>query len=308
MTIEDPRAALEALEVRLNTILPEEYQGAYEDVQPTPMGSAGLQFDADGRVAWNEIWDSFCDLAMAGGPPHKGKLLEPGTSSDIDAAPYRQAAVVQEICRGVRMVTGLETETSPVPGWIRVRTLGTGMAGWLLRAIVMENVAVRAEGVALDLPAAPAFRLEKEIKNVVTVIAKTCHYWMGHIPRVQQRAIARLFATLAEESPLVVPATAGDARAADAEGTVRAAMADAIRRETVLQPSERRYTGWLGVETPSVRAAVWMMRAMVVSNVLARREETALFVPVHPVQDPGGSRVVRTLATVHSLAAAKGML
>jgi len=55
------------------------------------------------------------------------------------------------------------------------------MAAWLVRAIVVENVAVRSEGSALDLPAGPDFRLEKEIKNAVAVIAKTCHYWLEHM-------------------------------------------------------------------------------------------------------------------------------
>ena len=77
----DDRAALDVLDLRLRTLLPEEYQDSYEDVQPAPMRSAGLKFDADGKVAWDEIWGSFCDLAMAGGPPHKGALLEPGTGA-----------------------------------------------------------------------------------------------------------------------------------------------------------------------------------------------------------------------------------
>ena len=88
MTVED-RRALEALEVRLRAILPEEYQDAYEDVQPVSMGSAGLKYGADGKVAWNEIWATFCDLAMAGGPPHRGTLLEPGSRAAIDAQPDR---------------------------------------------------------------------------------------------------------------------------------------------------------------------------------------------------------------------------
>jgi sirohydrochlorin cobaltochelatase len=180
MSSED-RTALETLDTSLKTILPEEYQDSYEDLQPVPMGSAGLKYDADGQVAWNEIWASFCDLAMAGGPPHKGTLLEPGLRADIDAQPDRYAQVAAELCRGVTMVTGLPAAPAPAPGWIRVSCLTERMAAWLLRAIVMENVAARAEGMALDLPAAPDFRLEKEIKNVVTVIAKTCHYWMGHI-------------------------------------------------------------------------------------------------------------------------------
>ena len=84
------------------------------------------------------------------------------------------------------------------------------MAGWLLRAIVMENVSARAEGPLLDLPAGPAYRLEKEIKNVVTVIAKTCHYWTGHMWLPQQRTIAALLAAMAAESPVVAPALATD--------------------------------------------------------------------------------------------------
>ena len=88
MTVADAdREALALLEQRVNTLLPEEYQGA--DAKPTPMGSAGLRFDSDGRVAWDEMWKSFCDLAMAGGPPHKGRLLQPGSRVDIDAAPER---------------------------------------------------------------------------------------------------------------------------------------------------------------------------------------------------------------------------
>src|SRR5579875_3125004 len=72
------------LESRLKTLLPETYQECYEDVQPVSMGSAGLVFAPNGRVAWDEIWGSFCDLAMAGGPPHRGTLLQPATAADID--------------------------------------------------------------------------------------------------------------------------------------------------------------------------------------------------------------------------------
>ena len=70
-----------ALELRIRTLLPEQYQDTYEAIQPTPMRSAGLEYDPDGNVAWDRMWGSFCDLAMAGGPPHKGRLLEPGTEA-----------------------------------------------------------------------------------------------------------------------------------------------------------------------------------------------------------------------------------
>ena len=294
--------AVAELEARLDTLLPDEYQGAFDEVQPTPMRSAGLRFDADGRVAWDEIWGSFCDLAMAGGPPHKGRLLQPGDVAAIDAARERYDEVVQEIRRGVRMVTDLEGSMAPDPGWIRVRCFNETMAGWLLRAITMENVAVRADGNALDLPAAPSYRLEKEIKNVITVMAKTCHYWVGHMPREQQRAIGELFATMADRAPLLVPAGRGSDVA-----DLRAQLADAIPRDTRLRVTGPPYAGWIGVEIASVRKAIWMMRAMVASNVLARREDTSLYLPLNPVQDPGGERLVRMLKQLHELADVTGI-
>ncbi len=49
-------------------------ENRYEDVQPVSMGSAGLKFASDGRVAWDEMWGLFCDLALAGGPPHRGRV------------------------------------------------------------------------------------------------------------------------------------------------------------------------------------------------------------------------------------------
>jgi sirohydrochlorin cobaltochelatase len=294
------RMALEELDARLKTILPEEYQDSYEGMEPVPMRSAGLKYDSDGKVAWNEIWGSFCDLAMAGGPPHKGALLEAGRPADIDAEPDRYAGVAEEICRGVMMTTLLDTNVSPVQGWVRISCLSDAMTGWLLRAIVMENVAARADGMALDLPAAPHFRLEKEIKNVITVIAKTSHYWLEHMPRGQQRGIASLFARLAKESPLVEPSTTDG-------GEEAAGLSAAIRRDTGLQTSGQSYTGWLGVDCPSVRSAIWMMRALVADNILSRREETTLFVPVNRGTDPGGVRVARAVARAHRLAAARNI-
>ena len=124
------------------------------------------------------------------------------------------------------------------------------MAGWLLRAIVMENVAVRRRGAILELPAAPHFRLEKEIKNVITVIAKTCHYWLGHMPEDQQRAIAELFAAMAAESPLIEPDLAVPTRRRAASWPRVSPNGFTARPAFALAAS---LPGWLGVECPSVR-------------------------------------------------------
>ena len=267
MNVADKQAA-DALDARVRTLLPDLYQDSYETLQPKPMRSAGLKYAPDGRVAWDEMWGSFCDLAMAGGPPHKGALLGPGRDADIDADFDRYDEVAEEICRGIRMVTGLRAYVSPNPGWVRVSCQGDAMAGWLLRAITMENVAARRQGAMLDLPAAPHFKLEKEIKNVITVMAKTCHYWVGHTPRERQEAIGDLLLTMEREGPLVEPSFDDDG------------------------------PGWRGVKCDSVASAIRMMRALVASNVLARREGTTLFVPVNSDTDPAGHRVAAAMALV----------
>lgn len=303
---DDDRTAFEQAQARLRALLPEDYQETYETIQPVSMGSAGLKFAPDGQVAWNEMWATFCDLAMAGGPPHKGALLEPASRAVVEAAPERYGQVVDEICRGVTMVTDLGAYAAPIPGWIHVDCFSEAMAGWLLRAIVMENVSARSEGLVLALPAGPDYRIEKEIKNVVTVIAKTCHYWTGHMWLPQRRRIAALLAAMTDEAPVVAPALATDG-IPDGHDRAFAALAAAIARETGLVTSAHRYVGWLGVECASAPAAVWMMRLLLAANVLTRREGTVLFIPVNPATDPQGESVAGAVARVHRFAAANAV-
>ena len=100
---------------------------------------------------------------------------------EILGSPRDYALVVAEIERGLRLVTeGLPTVPGPVPGWVGLRCPDEATAAWLARAIETENVSVRREGVVLSLPAGPRFRQEEEIKNVVTAVAKTYHYWREH--------------------------------------------------------------------------------------------------------------------------------
>lgn len=85
-----------------------------------------------------------------------------------------------ELERGLQLVTGREVVQSHAHGWIGLVCDSEAMALWLLRAIVVENVSARREGSTLFLPAGPDFRLEREIKSVITVVAKTTHYWTEH--------------------------------------------------------------------------------------------------------------------------------
>jgi hypothetical protein len=301
----DDQQVLEELERRFSTLLPEEYRDRYVDVLPLPMGSAGVRYGADGKIAWDQMWGSFCDLAMAGGPPHKGTLLEPARAAEIEADPDAYAMAVGEICRGISMVTDLSPLESPHPGWIRMTCATTGMASWLLRAITIENVAVRANGADLELPAGPHYRLLKEIRNVITVIAKTTHYWVGHMSVMHRQTIAGLIEGMNQESPLIRPAYAIGTDGVGAREALATTVADTIQRDTGLARSLHRHPDWIGLECVSVRAAVWMMRMLLAVNVLARREGTVLFVPIDIDVDADGAIVCDSVALVHRLHGAK---
>ena len=52
----------------------------------------------------------------------------------------------------------------------------------LAEAIVDENVEAKRDGNILLLPVSELYTLKREIKNVITVVAKTTHYWTEHVP------------------------------------------------------------------------------------------------------------------------------
>lgn len=283
--------AIQEAEDRLQTLLPSLYRDRIDEVQPASMGSAPLAFDVDGNVAWDRMWGSFCDLAMAGGPPHKGRLLEPGTPESIHAEPGRYAEVCEEISRGISLAARLRATSSTSPGWVSVQCSNHTMAEWLLRAITMENISVRREGDGILLPAGPAFRVEKEIKNVITVTAKTTHYWDGHLIRLQKLGIANLFTRLDGEAPLLQPAWNSGADGMDAR-IIRRALEDA----TGLQTTQHGYANWIGLDCGTVASAITTMRRVMASNILCRREETAIFLPLNPAADPLGIRLAQSLS------------
>jgi len=144
-----------------------------------PMAAAPMKYAPDGSVAWDEMWDSFCALALDGGPPHRATLLHGEPNADPASAGYRFA--VAEIARGVQAVSGLSA-TPTATGWLTIRCHSVGMARWLAEAIIEENVAARTEGIALLVPVGAGYTLKGEIKNVVTAVAKTTHYWREHLP------------------------------------------------------------------------------------------------------------------------------
>ncbi len=271
-------ADLMSLEARINALLPPQYQLGFDSVNLSSMGSAVLNFASDGRVAWGEIWTSFCDLALAGGPPHRGSLLEPPV--DAFAEQEQCQEVIDEIARGIILTTGLSTVPGATPGWIRLRCREEGMAAWMVRAVMAENVFARREGDVLHLPAGPRFKLPREIKNVIVSVAKTCHYWSCHMT-ADQRAAMMSLADETEPMALLGPPTPEEARArAEEYQAATEEMEREIREKTDLQPGAEQPLGWLAVRCGDERSAAWLLRAMIAEKMLARREGANLCLPV----------------------------
>lgn len=146
----------------------------HRDDKRAPMASAPMRYLPDGGVDWGAVWDAFCVLALDGGPPHRGSLLQAPAASDVESEGYRFAA--DTIVRGIDTTSHLPAEPSD-PGWIAVRCRSSEQARWLATAIRHENVEARTEETPLFVPAGDDFGLEGEIKNAITAVAKTTFYW-----------------------------------------------------------------------------------------------------------------------------------
>ena len=276
---------LDALDARLGELLPPRYQHCYSAVSPRSMGSAKVLYGADGKVAWDQIWTTFCDLALAGGPPHRGTLLEPASVAEVASEPARYARVVAEIDRAIGLTSDAVVVPGSAPGWVGVRCHSATEAAWLQFAILAENVAARRRGSVLQLPAGPAFRPEKEIKNVVVALAKTLHYWDGHLSDDQQG--------LAGSDEWDVATPADDAADRSALEAARGEIEAEVRAVGLRPMRPGRYAGWVGVEAADEDEAVWFLRAVVVEQVPARREESVVYLPVD--QTPGTGRSARVV-------------
>lgn len=144
-----------------------------------PMASAPMQYRENGEVAWGEMWENFCALALEGGPPHRGELLTPQAAPQTASDNYQFA--VREILRGIQEVSTLPAREIR-PGWIGITCASPSMAAWLAEAVVAENVTAHAEDALLCVPVGDFYTLKGEIKNVITAVAKTTHYWADHVP------------------------------------------------------------------------------------------------------------------------------
>jgi len=152
-----------------------------------PMASAPMKYLSDGSVDWGNMWDSFCVLAQEGVPPHRGTMLYAQEDADSQSEVYR--FTVNEIIRGIYAVSGLKAAAAG-PGWIAVGCPSASMAHWLAEAIAQENVQARWSGVLLLVPVGEYYSVKGEIKNVITAVAKTTHYWQEHLPQEVKSTLA----------------------------------------------------------------------------------------------------------------------
>ncbi len=143
-----------------------------------PMSAAPFLWRPDGRPDWGAMWSSFCELALFGGPPHRGP--ESALVAVTDGGQARDGGAVEEIRRGIWETTGLYSEPAG-PGWLAVTCDSPRMAAWLCATIILENVAARCDEERLLVPADLGFTLEDQVKSVITVVAKTHHYWSAHV-------------------------------------------------------------------------------------------------------------------------------
>jgi sirohydrochlorin cobaltochelatase len=153
-----------------------------------PMAAAPIVYNEDQSVAWERMWDSFCVLASVGGPPHRASKLMPQVDADVNSPGYRVA--VEEISRGIRLVSGLKAQPAAEPGWLAVACDTPNKARWLSDQINQENVQARYAGNMLYVPVGEHFTLKGEIKNVITAVAKTTHYWEEHLASQIKAALA----------------------------------------------------------------------------------------------------------------------
>ena len=160
--------------------------GQIKDVEPPApdaMASAPFVWRRDGRPDWSAMWTTFCDLALHGGPPQRGALQALRGPAPGERAAGSAPEIAAELRRGIEETTGLPTEPAgpAEPGWIAITCASARMAAWLCATIILENVDARAEGPRLLVPAGPGFVLEDQVRSVVTVVAKTHHYWREHL-------------------------------------------------------------------------------------------------------------------------------
>src|SRR5439155_1406978 len=113
-------------------------------------------------------------------------VIDATVPAAVHQASATLAARLAEMQGGIWETTGLYAE-SIEPGWLAVTCESPTMAAWMCAAIILENVDARVEEERLVLPAGPDYQLKDEVKSIITVVAKTHHYWQAHVTGAAER-------------------------------------------------------------------------------------------------------------------------
>jgi hypothetical protein len=155
-----------------------EYTPAPRPDPAQTMSSAPFLWQDDGRPDWGIMWTTFCELALYGGPPQRGP--DSALRAPSGAGVGSDSAMLAEMRRGIWETTGLYAESGE-PGWLAITCDSPTMAAWMCAAIILENVDARLDGDRLMVPAGPDYELKDQVKSIITVVAKTHHYWQAHV-------------------------------------------------------------------------------------------------------------------------------
>jgi sirohydrochlorin cobaltochelatase len=142
------------------------------------MTSPPFLWRPDGRPDWGGMWTTFCELALYGGPPQRGP--QSALRATAESAADSDGEMLAEMRRGIWETTGLYTEPGAA-GWLSITCDTPTMAAWMCAAIILENIGARVDDDRLLLPAGPDYQLKDEVKSIITVVAKTHHYWQAHV-------------------------------------------------------------------------------------------------------------------------------
>ena len=232
---------------------PRMYQDSYEDVQPVSMGSAGLKYGAR-RHRWRGTRSGERSATWRWPAARRTR------ARCSNRAPRRHRRAARPLRGGRRKRSAAASRWRPISTARPVARARLGARDLSQRRRWPAGCCARsswrtsprsARGRRSTFPPRRTFGSRKRSRTSSPSSPRPATTGLGHMPCAQQRAIADLFATMAEESPLVEPALASDDGAEpSARRTVAPAWLRSIARHRAA-PAPHRYAGWLGVECPT---------------------------------------------------------
>ena len=188
-----PVARLDALRAGLGRDLDAQTREYAPPARPDPaeaMSSAPFVWREDGRPDWARMWTTFCELALYGGPPHRGPEQR-AAGAERRGGRGSDAAMLAEMRRGIWETTGLYAE-SGAAGLARRHV--RHRPRWPPGCARPSSSRMSTRGstrIGLLVPAGPDYQLKDEVKSIITVVAKTHHYWQAHVADSGARARQR---------------------------------------------------------------------------------------------------------------------